>query len=260
MLTWIRQLDNLLRGESTRIEQLRRDGQLRVPIFGLAVVIDVLGLIYGACMGVFSLTGSGSKAAMQIPASMLKVPALFLLTLIITFPSLYVFNALMGSRLRFLATLRLLIAAMAVMLAILASIGPIVAFFSISTTSYSFMVLLNVIVFGVAGILGLSFLLQTLHRISMAQENSPAPIQVQAHENAEEVTRSVIDRLDSREIRPPIKAVFRIWLVVFALVGSQMGWVLRPFIGAPGKPFTWLRPVESNFFEAIGRVIQNFFS
>src|SRR5688572_10144570 len=146
MTNWIRQLDSLLRGDATRIDQLR-DGELRVPIFGLAVVIALLGFIYGACMGVFSLTRSGSHAYMQIPASMLKVPALFVLTLIITFPSLYVFNALMGSRLRFLATLRLLVASMAVMLAILASIGPIVAFFSISTTSYPFMVLLNVIVF-----------------------------------------------------------------------------------------------------------------
>ncbi|MBC8105082.1 MAG: hypothetical protein H7Z14_00705 [Anaerolineae bacterium] len=257
MITWIRQLDSLLRGESTRIDQLR-DGELRVPILGLAVVIDVLGLIYGACMGVFSLTKSGSHASMQIPASMLKVPALFLLTLIITFPSLYVFNALMGSRLRFLATLRLLIASMAVMLAILSSIGPIVAFFSISTTSYSFMVLLNVAVFGIAGILGLSFLLQTLHRISIAQEEIPPPIPSESSAT-EPMLPNPIERFDVREVRPPVKMVFRIWLVVFALVGSQMGWVLRPFIGAPGTPFAWFRPVHSNFFEAIGQQILNLF-
>jgi hypothetical protein len=40
-----------------------------------------------------------ARSFMQIPASMLKVPALFLLTLIVTLPSLYVFNALVGSRL-----------------------------------------------------------------------------------------------------------------------------------------------------------------
>jgi len=258
MITWIRQLDSLLRGESTRIDQLR-DGELRVPILGLAVVIDLLGLIYGACMSVFSLTKSGSHASMQIPASMLKVPALFLLTLIITFPSLYVFNALMGSRLRFLATLRLLIASMAVMLAILSSIGPIVAFFSISTTSYSFMVLLNVAVFGIAGILGLSFLLQTLHRISIAGDEVPPPIP--SENMVAEVTMppSAITRFDGREIRPPVRAVFRVWLVVFALVGSQMGWVLRPFIGAPNTPFTWFRPVQSNFYEAVGHLLVNLF-
>ena len=56
-----------------------------------------------------------------------------------------------------------------------------------------------------------------------------------------------------------MRAVFRIWLIVFALVGSQMGWVLRPFIGAPNTAFTWFRPIHSNFFEAMGQLLVNFF-
>jgi hypothetical protein len=47
--------------------------------------------------------------------------------------------------------------------------------------------------------------------------------------------------------------VFGCWLVLFGLVGAQMGWVLRPFIGAPSLPFEWLRARESNFFEAVLR-------
>ena len=54
------------------------------------------------------------------------------------------------------------------------------------------------------------------------------------------------------------KAVFRVWVVVYAIVGAQMGWVLRPFIGAPGLEFSFLRDRESNFFldffETIGRL------
>jgi hypothetical protein len=42
---------------------------------------------------------------------------------------------------------RLLVAALAVMLAVLASLGPIVGFFAVCTTSYSFIVLLNVVVY-----------------------------------------------------------------------------------------------------------------
>ena len=98
-----------------------------------------------------------------------KVPMLFFLTLIVTFPSLYVFNALVGSRLSFRTVLRLLVAALGVMLAVLASFGTIVVFFSLCTTSYPFMVLLNVAMFAVAGLLGMGFLLQTLHRLSLAQ-------------------------------------------------------------------------------------------
>ena len=113
---------------------------------------------------------------MQLIASTIKVPALFILTLLVTFPSLYVFNALVGSRLSFISLLRLLVAAMAVMLALLASFGTIVAFFSFTTESYPFMILLNVIVFAASGFLGLSFLLQTLHRLTLVQEMTPPPL------------------------------------------------------------------------------------
>jgi hypothetical protein len=47
------------------------------------------------------------------------------------------------------------------------------------------------------------------------------------------------------------QTVFRCWVVLFALVGAQMGWVMRPFIGTPELPFTWFRERESNFFAAV---------
>lgn len=81
----------------------------------------------------------------------------------VTFPSLYVFNALVGSRLKGGSVLRLLVAAAGVMLAVMASLGPIVAFFAVSTTSYEFMKLLNVAVGVIAGGLGMAFMLRTLH-------------------------------------------------------------------------------------------------
>lgn len=153
MFGWLWQLDRLLRGEATKPDQIA-GGKLQVPVAGLAFVIIVLGFIYGACMGVFAVTGEDKSRWMQIPASMLKVPALFMLTMIVTMPSLYVFNALVGSRLVWTSVLRLLTAAVAVMLAVLASLGPIVAFFSVSTTSYPFMLLLNVAMFTIAGCWG----------------------------------------------------------------------------------------------------------
>ncbi len=251
MLKPLYELDRLLRGQTTQIEILRA-GKFKVPVLGLAVVIDVLGLIYGACMGAFAITGSGSGHLMQVPATMLKVPALFLLTLIVTMPSLYVFNALVGSRLSFMAVLRLLISAMAVTLAVLASIGPIVAFFSVCTTSYHFMVVLNTFVFALAGALGLSFLLQTLHRMTIAEQ---PVIVVEMSGNAD--ASGPLERIDGHVLGPHVKTVFRIWVMVFGLVGSQMGWLLRPFIGAPDQAFTWFRPRTGNFFQAVFDAIQH---
>jgi hypothetical protein len=269
MWYWIRHLDRLLRGEITSLAALQRRG-LEVPVLGIAVVIDLLGMTYGLCMGLFAVTGSGSGAAMQIPASMVKVPALFLLTLLVTLPSLYVFNTLVGSRLTFGGTTRLLLSALAVMLAVLSSAGPIVAFFSVSTTSYEFMILLNVAVFAVAGALGLGFLLQTLQRMAVAEMPASTPGLAEPPADApiaEDPQASTPLQLPSQRTSPldtlkgyllsrEVRNVFRIWLVVFAMVGAQMGWVLRPFIGAPDRPFTWLRPKQSNFFLAVGEDIE----
>lgn len=38
-----------------------------------------------------------------------------------------------------------------------------------------------------------------------------------------------------------------------------MGWLLRPFIGAPDLPFTWFREREGNFFLSIFQQLQNLF-
>ena len=70
MFKIFRQLDRLLRGEATTIDALR-DG-VRVSASGLIGLIFLLGASYGACMGMFAVTGSGSNSWMQIIASMVK--------------------------------------------------------------------------------------------------------------------------------------------------------------------------------------------
>lgn len=250
--TWLKSLDGLLRGDVTRPSALRR-GNIDVPLDGLAMLILVLGLVYGMCMGSYAIANAGktgSQAYLQMLATTGKVPILFVLTLIVTFPSLYVFNALVGSRLSLLSMLRLIVAALAVMLAILASFGPIVAFFSVSTTSYQFMLLFNVAVFAVAGFLGLRFLLFTLHRLSLVQaEEMKKEAVAQAETEVEPM--GALDRMEGHAFGSNITTIFRIWIVVFGLVGAQMSWVLRPFIGDPNHHFSLFRLRESNFFEAV---------
>lgn len=249
-----RELDRILRGEATRPTDLA-GGAVDVPVGGLAGVLGLLAMVYGACMGSFAVFRGSPSALLQVTASALKVPALFGLTLVVTFPSLYVFNALVGSRLTVGALLKLLLAALGVTVALLASLGPIVAFFSASTTSYAFMQVLNVGVFGLSGTLGMAFLLQTLHRLSLAQtptEGPPAVIDPSRPPGA-------LERIDDRMLSRHVKTVFRCWIVLFGLVGAQMGWVLRPFIGDPALPFAWFRAKESNIFvavlQALGRLL-----
>jgi len=169
--------------------------------------------------------------------------------------------------------LKLLIASLGVTLAVLASFGTIIAFFSLCTTSYSFMVLLNVAAFAVAGILGMNFLLKTLHRLALRQpiEASPAtgafsappPEAIAYPPSREGETMQPMSIPPLQVPRPDIlvtanvRAIFLIWVIVFGLVGSQMGWVLRPFIGKPDAPVTFFRSREGNFFQAVADKIQD---
>jgi hypothetical protein len=280
MWQWIKQLDRILRGEATRPSDLR-EGMIAIPAAGIALVVAVLAAIYGLCMGCFALFREGEPSLIQFLASAVKVPALFFLTLVVTFPSLYVFNALVGSRLNVLAVLRLLVAAMGVNLAVLAAIGPIVAFFSVCTTSYEFMVLLNVLVFGVSGLLGLTFLLQTLNRLSIAtgrREPSGTPLLPPnvpgpavgptppgagpgiSASNETPPASGPLDQLPGHVLGRHVKSVFGCWVLIFGLVGAQMGWVLRPFVGVPHQPFQWFRARESSFFEAVWQTLRHLFS
>ena len=278
MLQWFKEVDRILRGEVTRVSAIR-EGTIKIPAFGVALVAVILGLVYGFFMGWFALINRETPVYEQLLATTLKVPLLFLLTLVVTFPSLYVFNALVGSRLTIGSVFRLLMAGMAVTLAVLASFGPITAFFSISTENYSFMILLNVLLFAIAGLLGLAFLLQTLHRLSVAETtalpppppaNDPPPENPGPGESATEGPREVpalpspppgaLDELEGHVMGRHVRSVFRCWVIIFALVGAQMSWVLRPFVGDPSLPFQWFRARESNFFEAIWRTLQSLFS
>ena len=82
----VRALDSVLRGEATHPSRLH-DGKLGLPLGRLTVLVVLLGVFYGFCMGWYSVLREDPQYG-QVLASMCKVPLLFLLTLLVTFPSL----------------------------------------------------------------------------------------------------------------------------------------------------------------------------
>jgi hypothetical protein len=272
MLSWFRQLDELLRGKRTAPDLLAV-GKIDIPLRIFIVLSILLGAGYGFFMGWFAFTiRTFPDRYLQVVASIVKLPALFLLTLVVTFPSLYVFNALVGCRLTFESTLRLLIGAIAVNLAVAASLGPILGFFTVSTTSYTFIVLLNVALLAIGGFVGLGFLLQTLRRLAAPSEVWMAPPNAKPVEGVPNPTSggTVAVRTPGALEQPyggfPVQAIgsarsiFRVWVIIYALVGAQMGWLLRPFIGSPDMPFTWFRARHGNFFQAVSGLLSDFFN
>src|SRR5688572_13819628 len=93
--------------------------------------------IHGAVLG-------ASSGVLQALSSALKLPLLFLLTLAICLPALYLFNLVFGSRLRAAQTLAVLLAAMATTAVLTLGFAPISVFFLLSARSYAFFKLLNV--------------------------------------------------------------------------------------------------------------------
>ena len=262
--TAFKDLDRLLRGEATRLGALER-GRIEIDQTKLPWIIIGMGVLYGACMGSFALANTPDKsiALLQTLSSMGKVPILFFATLLVTFPSLYVFNALVGSRLTLVSVWRLLLSGLAVMMTVLSSLGPIVAFFSISTVNYPFMLLLNVAVFGLSGFLGLKFLLGTLQRLTVvlyerppSESDAVVPGLDAATPGAPPLSndekQGALDRVEARAMAANVRQVFGLWMIAFGLVGSQMAWVLRPFISDPQRTeFVLFAQRESNFFAAV---------
>ena len=79
---------------------------------------------------------------------------------------------------------------------------------------------LNVVIFAVCGIVGVIFLNQGMKIVSSAgKEGSGAR-----------------------------RTVMWAWIIVYAFVGSQLAWTLRPFIGAPSMQFELFRQLGGNFY------------
>jgi hypothetical protein len=220
-----RQLDQVLRGEARLA-----DGS-PVSAGPVARAAALLMASYGVCMGVYGLGWPTGVEWRQTVAGAVKLPALFALTLGVTLPSLYVFNVLFGPRLRPKQLVKLVGAALGVTAALLAAFGPITAFFSVTTVSYAFVVLLNVAICAVSA----SFGLGTMRRMLRDHLRPTQPAEPS----------------DEFAGPSPNTVVFFVWMVLFGLVGMQMSWLLRPFIGSPELPFAWFRPRDGSFFEAV---------
>ena len=254
---WLNELDDVLRGRKADPELLSK-GTTHIHARPLILISIFLGVTYGLFMGLYAVLTRTPPCFAQLAASAVKVPLLFLLTLFVTFPSLYVFSALLGVQLKPKDILRLILVPIAVNLAVLASLGPITGFFTLNTTSYHFMKLLNVFFFALSGMIGLGVLLRMLSRL---EGTRPAPNHAKK-EPSEESTSKAPDESRQKMLPSPLpkdsvraRKTFRVWLLLYALVGAQMGWILRPFIGKPDLPFRLFRAREANIFIDVLRSI-----
>jgi hypothetical protein len=197
--------DNLLRGEVSAAGGSREP---RLPVLGsLILAIVVYGMFYGAVMG--SYGGMSGLRFWQAVYSAVKVPFLMISTFLLSLPSFFVLNTLLGLRDDFPRVVRALISTQAGLTVILSALAPFTAFWYISGSDYEPAILFNGMMFAVA-----SFSAQWMLR----REYAP-------------LIRS----------NPRQRWMLRTWIIIYIFVGIQMGWVLRPFIGNPRAPVQFFR-------------------
>jgi hypothetical protein len=180
------------------------------------VVICAFAFVYGIVMGSF-------HSPLQSLSSGVKVVALFLSTLLICFPSFYIVQLILGSRMNLQQMITILLAGFVMVSAVALSFAPIVVFFLLTGDNYHFLQLLHVGIFIFSGFFGMKFIVQALKYAC-----------------------------DKKGIYPQTGVtVFRIWIVILAFVGIQLAWNLRPFLGDSGEGFKLFRKYEGNFYTAI---------
>ena len=181
--------------------------------------------MYGAVLAVWRSPLMAAYVAVKLPVVFVGA------TLIV---SLFCWMAALaaGAGLRYREVLEAVFFAMSVAGAILLAAAPVVLFFVFSAApdsgtretmrlAHAAMMLAHIVVMGSAGTVGVSLLYRSLKR------------------RVPEDCRLVL--------------MMGLWLVAFAVVGCQLGWIMRPLVGSPNISVEFLRSdaLESNFLESL---------
>ncbi|MEM7595177.1 MAG: actin-binding WH2 domain-containing protein [Cyanobacteria bacterium P01_A01_bin.83] len=215
-------LMQLLRDRDRFLNEIEQKKYLDQKIISLLVSSSLFLALYGAIIG-------STHSSLQIVSSAFKLPALYLLTLLICLPTLYFMDVVLGSQRTFGQYLTLLLASMAMMSVMLFGFAPVTLFFRLSIDDYWFFLLLNIVVLGFTGVVGVKFFYKSMMKL-MKQES--------------------LDKISVNRHKLIVG-----WLFLYGFVGSQLGWTLRPFVGTPDQSFALFREIESNFYIQVVYII-----
>jgi hypothetical protein len=192
------------------------------PVWWLLVIVLGFAPVYGGMMGSFNL--DSPERIWQVVFSALKVPLLLLATGLLCLPGFFVLNTLLGLRDDFRESAQAILAGQAGLSIALASLSLLTRFWYFSTSSYRAALLFNAGMFTLATIAGQIVMLRYYR---------------------------VLIRRNRRH-----QTMLYAWMVMYAFVGIQMGWVLRPFVGSPGLKVSFFRAEPfSNAYVVVARLI-----
>jgi hypothetical protein len=256
-------IERILRDRASVWEQIISERDLR-PLIGQMLASSAISLaLYGTVLG-------ASYGWQQALSSLVKLPLLFLATLAICLPTLYLFNLVFGARLSMVQAVALIMVSITVTAVLTLAFAPISLFFLVTAQSYSFFKLLNVGILLLTAIVGLRFLVEGMRELNQHQQTAPVPsngtppepVLLEAKSAGVATLTAPARTQAAAPVRAPAPAsmgLLYIWIVLFGFVGTQLAWTLRPFFGDPGKPFGLFREVGGTFyadvFSTVGKLL-----
>jgi len=144
-------IERILRDRAGIWDQIIGERDLPKLILRMLLTSAISLAAYGAVLG-------ASNGWLQSLVSTVKLPLLFLATLAICLPTLYLFNLVFGARLSVLQACALIMVAITVTAVLTFAFAPISLFFLITARSYAFFKLLNVAILTLTALIGLRFL------------------------------------------------------------------------------------------------------
>jgi hypothetical protein len=224
------QLTVLLRGEPEPINQWMLQWNARRALLYVAVIFIGAGL-YGAAMGCW-------RDPLQALFTAIKLPGIILLTVLGNGLLNGMLAPLLGLNIGFRQALQAILMSFTISASILGAFSLLIFFLvwnapplsAHSAGTYGFIMVTHVAVIAFAGIAGNLRLMQLLYRLS----------------GSAAVSRRILFA----------------WLAVNLFLGSQLSWLLRPFIGSPGLPVEFLRSdmFNGNFYETVFKAIKHLLS
>jgi len=213
-LPWWSAIHAFLRGGGHRGLEWRH-----LPASAPFLLIVLSGGAYGAVMS--SYHGFAGDRALMVLFGALKVPLLFLATMLIAIPCFYVLNMLAGVGSDFRTVWQGLIDYQLSIALQLVALAPVTGFTNVIYGDYRIAQAWSTLLFAIAS-----------WNARRSLDACYAPLQQ----------------------RNPVHAwLRRFWFGLYAFVGIQMGWDLRPFVGHPTMPVQFFRDDIGNaYIEVIG--------
>lgn len=216
-------MPNFLRDPDAFFRGIQEDKDVKSKALTLGIASVLYFMAYGFMVGL-------SKSPLQALSAAVKMPILFLVTMAFCLPALYFFSLpLLGTPLRMLQVVTVVLAGMGVTSFLLLGLAPIALFFVLTSENYPFFQLLAVVFTGISAWIGVYFLWRGMTLVETARDGTGKKIG---------------------------QRILMLWILLYAFVGTQMTWRLSPFIGKPEDPFYLVKPSRDNFYVDVIHALQ----